>query len=122
MTDDNRTFGERIRRMEQDIAEISRVNAEIREALLGGLDGQGGLLGRVRAHEAGAQNHDLRLVALEREMVTTVKRADFDELAERVQTNEEFRKRLTYYVLGAATGGALGGGGLTAIIIRVIGG
>lgn len=104
MTDDETTkFGERMKRMEQDIAEIKR-------ALLGNLEGQGGLLERVRRREEMSAIFDLRLREAETRLDTV----------ERQQRDWQAQGRLLNYLAGG--GGVAGLLALLWTLLRAFGG
>lgn len=97
-------FGERMKRMEQDIAEIKR-------ALLGDLgDDSAGLLGRVRRREEVAAATDLRLTRVETRL----------ETVEKQQNAWQAQGRLLNYLTGG--GGVAGLLALLWTLLRAFGG
>ena len=97
------SMAERMRRMEQDIAEIKR-------ALLGDLGNDAsGLLGRVRRREEVAATIDLRLTRCEARL----------DAVEKQQNAWQAQGRLLNYLAGG--GGAAGVVALLAQLLRVFG-
>ena len=117
MTDEEAyELGKRMQRIEKDIAEI-------KSALLGNvIDGNPGILGRVRERENVAEDHHLRIVRLETERSNYVVTKEFEELESQVKANTDWRMRVMWMIAGAAAAGAITGGGVVAFVMRLAGG
>ena len=114
MTDNDMDIEKRMERIEKDIAEI-------KAALLGNvIEGTPGMLGRLRDREQTAEQHDIRILSLEREANHHVDQKEFDELEDRVKQNTQWRKDIQaqWRLLMAVGGGNLIG--LIYLIYRIV--
>lgn len=123
-------LGEQVRELERKVDKgFADLRSWMERLLLGDLDNpdnQGGFLGRLRKREEVAADHELRIVELEawrkEQEVVVVKRKDYEKLEAKVADNTTFRLRIIWMVTGAALAGGVGGGGIVAIVARIIGG
>ena len=123
-------LGEQVRELERKVDKgFADLRSWMERLLLGDLDNpdnQGGFLGRLRKREEVATDHELRIVELEawrkEQEVVVVKRKDYEKLEAKVADNTTFRLRIIWMVTGAALAGGVGGGGIVAIVARIIGG
>ena len=123
MDDDKSELSQRLEQLEERQKATQSDVAEIKAALLGSvINGTTGLLGRVRDREQMAEAHELRIISLEKKVEHHVEKDEFRNLADRVEINTQWRNRVMWMLAGAAAAGGLTGGGIVAVLARMVGG
>lgn len=112
--------------LHNEIAALHRAVNEIQSALTGNMiDGSPGLLGRIRDRERVAENHDLRLVALETKAEQFAEQKELNTLEQKVEENGDqlkvWRGQLRLLAWASGGGGVAGVVSLIVTLLRMFG-